>query len=84
MKKVSGIHLAMASSGEYVRIISVDGGQGMRKRLADLGVNLGEVILVVQTNHHGPMIISVKESRLAIGRGITHKIMVEPLRPVLE
>lgn len=74
----------MVSSGETVRIVSVEGGQGVRKRLADLGLNLGEVISVIQTNHHGPMILAVKESRLAIGRGVAHKIMVESLQTVVE
>jgi len=84
MSEAPCIHLAMVSSGETVRIVSVEGGQGVRKRLADLGLNLGEVISVIQTNHHGPMILAVKESRLAIGRGVAHKIMVESLQTVVE
>jgi Fe2+ transport system protein FeoA len=84
MTEALSIRLAMISSGETVRIVSIEGGQGIRKRLADLGLNLGEVISVIQTNHHGPMILAVKESRLAIGRGIAHKIMVESLQLIGE
>jgi Fe2+ transport system protein FeoA len=84
MREAPCMHLAMVSSGETVRIVSIEGGQGVRRRLADLGLNLGEVISVVQSNHHGPMILAVKESRLAIGRGVAHKIMVEAFQSIAE
>lgn len=71
------IHLAMVAPGETVRVIAVQGGQGLRRRLADLGMNEGEVLSVVQTDSGGPMILAVRDSRLAIGRGVAHKILVE-------
>jgi ferrous iron transport protein A len=49
----------------------------MRKRLADLGLNLGMTVRVMHRDRHGPLILAVKDSRLALGRGMAHRIMVE-------
>jgi len=34
---------------------------------------------LVHANGHGPLIVAVKGTRLAIGRGMAHHIMVEPV-----
>ena len=70
--------LTMVSPGERVRMIAIQGGHTVRKRLADLGLTPGTVLQVVQANVHGPLIIAVKnDARLALGRGMAHKIQVE-------
>jgi Fe2+ transport system protein FeoA len=70
--------LSMVSPGEDVRLVAIHGGQQMRKRLADLGLNVGMTVRVVQRNGHGPLILAVKDSRLAVGHGMAHKILVQP------
>jgi len=70
--------LAMASPGESVQLVSVHGGQRLCRRLADLGLNIGMVVRVVQRSDHGPLILDVKGSRLVIGRGMAHHIHVQP------
>ncbi len=70
--------LTMAASGEKVRMVAIRGGHTIRKRLADLGLTPGTVLQVVQANAHGPLIVAVKnDARLALGRGMAHKIQVE-------
>jgi Fe2+ transport system protein FeoA len=69
--------LAMVTPGEEVRLTAIYGGRRMRKRLADLGLNLGLTVRVIQHDGHGPLILAVKDSRLALGRGMAHRIMVE-------
>jgi ferrous iron transport protein A len=72
--------LTMVSPGEDVKLVAIRGGQRVRKRLADLGLTPGTVLRVAQTNAHGPLIVAFKDdARLAIGRGMAHKIEVEPL-----
>lgn len=71
--------LAMVANGEEVRLVAINGGQRLRKRLADLGLNIGMTVRIMQRDVHGPLILAVKDSRLAVGRGMAHKIMVEPL-----
>ncbi len=70
--------LAMASVGEPVKLVSVNAGQGLVQRLADLGLTPGVEITVMQS-HGGPLMISVRDSRLALGRGMAHKVRVSPV-----
>lgn len=73
--------LTMATPGEDVKLVAIHGGRGIRQRLADMGLTPGTVLQVVQTNGWGPLIVAFKEdARLALGRGMAHKIMVEPLQ----
>ena len=69
--------LAMISAGEDVQLVNVVGGRVLRKRLADLGLNPGMNLRVVQVDPQGPMILAVKDSRIALGRGMAQKVMVE-------
>ena len=69
--------LAMVSPGEEVRLVAIRGGQRLRKRLADLGLNVGMTVRVMQCGGHGTLILAVKDSRLALGRGMAHRIMIE-------
>lgn len=72
--------LTMATPGEDVKLVAVRGGQRVRKRLADLGLTPGTVLQVVQADAWGPLIVAFKDdARLALGRGMAHKMMVEPL-----
>jgi len=72
--------LAMATPGEAVKLVAIRGGQRIRKRLADLGLTPGTVLRVVQADAWGPLIVAFKDdARLALGRGMAHNIMVEPL-----
>ncbi len=69
--------LAMVSEGEEVRLVALRGGRGMNRRLADLGLNIGMTLRVIRRIQNGPMILDVKDSRLAIGRGMAHHMLVE-------
>jgi Fe2+ transport system protein FeoA len=69
--------LAMITAGEDVQLVNIIGGRILRKRLADLGLNPGMNLRVVQVDPQGPMILAVKDSRIALGRGMAQKVMVE-------
>lgn len=72
--------LTMVTPGEDVRLITIQGGRGIRQRLADIGLTPGTVLQVVQSDGLGPLIVAFKDdARLALGRGMAHKIIVEPL-----
>ena len=68
--------LTMVSEGEEVQLVAIHGGQQLRKRLADLGLNIGMDLRVIRVDPEGPMILGVKDSRLAIGRGMAHRVLV--------
>jgi len=69
------VSLAMVEAGTMVRLVSVQGGRELRSRLADMGLVPGTELRVIR-NTGGPFIIAVKESRLALGRGMAQKILV--------
>jgi Fe2+ transport system protein FeoA len=69
--------LANALIGETVRLITIEGGTQIRRRLADMGLSTGMEVKVITGIEHGPIILAVKDSRLAIGRGMAEKIIVE-------
>jgi len=71
--------LTMATPGEDVRLVEIRGGREMKQRLADLGLNLGMTVRVINGEHRGPLIVAVKDSRLAIGWGMAHRIIVKPV-----
>ncbi len=71
--------LSMVAAGQTVELIHIEEGRRLRKRLADLGLNVGLSVRVVQNSFAGPLILAVREdSRLAIGRGMAHHIRVSP------
>jgi ferrous iron transport protein A len=61
-----------------VRIINYAGGRMLRSRLASLGLTLGREVSIIQ-NNRGLIIVGVNGGRVALGRGVTQKIMVIPL-----
>lgn len=71
--------LSMVAPGQTVELIHIEEGRRLRKRLADLGLNVGLTVRVVQNSFAGPLILAVRQdSRLAIGRGMAHRIRVSP------
>jgi len=69
--------LTLVSAGEKVRVERFLGGTQALSRLAAMGITAGEVLEVI--NNCGPIIVSVKDARLAIGQGLAQKILVTPL-----
>jgi ferrous iron transport protein A len=68
--------LSMVRAGETVRLTSVDAGRGLNSRLASMGLVPNVKIKVVSNGHPGPFVINVRGSRMVLGRGMAHKIMV--------
>ena len=69
------MQLAMAVKGETRTITEFKGQEEVRRRLQDLGFIKGETICVVGENAAG-MILMVKGVKVALNRGLAHKIMV--------
>jgi len=68
--------LTVAKAGEQLTIARVGGNPETKKHLEDLGFVAGAVISVVSSND-GDIIVSLKESRLAITEQMAAKIMVQ-------
>ncbi|MHC4424222.1 MAG: FeoA family protein [Planctomycetota bacterium] len=76
MEKKQPRPLSTVRSGETVKLASINAGQGLNSRLASMGLLPNVEITVVNNTHPGPFVISVKDSKMMLGRGMAHKIMV--------
>lgn len=73
----TSIPLGFLQVGHEAIVKELIGGKVICQRLAGLGITNGTGVKVIKNDTSGPVIISVREGRLALGRGITLKIMVE-------
>ena len=69
--------LAGILPGESVTIMEFKGGQAVNNRLASLGFTPGARVTIVQNFRFGPLIVTVRGTRVALGRGEAAKITVE-------
>jgi len=66
----------MVRAGETVKIARIEAGRGLNSRLASMGLMPNVQITVVKNAHPGPFVISIKNSKMMLGRGMANKIMV--------
>jgi Fe2+ transport system protein FeoA len=74
--------LADIPAGQRVRITGHRGGRMLRARLLAMGLNLGREVEIVQ-NNRGLIIVGINGGRVALGRGISQKILGEIVVPLL-
>ena len=70
------VPLSEIKTGQSAKVVSVDAGQGLNSRLLSIGILPNTQITVISNKHPGPFIISVKKTKMMLGRGMAHKIMV--------
>jgi len=68
--------LSTVKEGEAVTIRELKGGRTLNRRLRDMGIFTGQRALVVR-NIGGPVIVSIGECRMAVGRGMAEKILTD-------
>jgi Fe2+ transport system protein FeoA len=68
--------LSAVEAGKKVYIVAVDSGQGLKGRLAAMGLVPGVPVDVILNAPRGPFIVAVKGSRVMLGRGMAGKIIV--------
>ena len=69
--------LTMASLGQEVCLSEVTGSRELQHRLAEMGLTPGARFSVVNKGNPGAFIVSVKGSKLMLGRGTVHRVMVK-------
>jgi len=72
-----GMALTEAPVGQPLQVRQILGGCQRLRRLIEMGVYPRARLEVVRSSDHGPVIIKVGESRLAIGRNIARSIVVD-------
>lgn len=67
--------LTMLNPGESASIVRVGGNEETKRFLENLGFVAGSKVKVISSNE-GNIIAQIKESRVAVSKGIANKIMV--------
>jgi ferrous iron transport protein A len=67
--------LSMCSIGSECTVKKVGGSAAVKQHLNEIGFNVGTSVTVVSTLS-GNIIVRVKDSRIAIDRGMANRIMV--------
>jgi ferrous iron transport protein A len=73
------VSLSAVPRGESVQIKEIQGGHQILSRLASLGFTPGARLKVIQNYGRGPIIVNLRDARVALGRGEALKILVEGL-----
>ena len=69
--------LSEVKAGQTATIHSLRGGYGFRSRLAALGFTPGAQVTMLQNQGRGPLLVTLRSTRIALGRGEAQKILVE-------
>ncbi|MEM2081695.1 MAG: metal-dependent transcriptional regulator [Candidatus Bathyarchaeia archaeon] len=73
------VAISSLKEGQCGKIALIRGGRNMVQRLLDMGLTPGTTICVVRIAPlGGPVELAVRDSKLAIGKGVASKIFVEP------
>lgn len=67
--------LSMAGCGQTLHIKKITGQDDVRRHLANLGLVVGEEVTVM-CETSGNIILCVKGSRIALGKGMANRIIV--------
>ncbi len=77
MIPADALPLTQARPGQPLRLIKIGGGRRLRHRLAEMGLTPGLEFSVLHA-HGGPLLLAVRDYRLAVGRGMAEQIFVQP------
>ncbi len=69
--------LSRVDSGNEVILKDIRGGRRLRSRLFSMGLLPGTRVRVLNPEGHGPVMLRVRDSNLAICRKMAEKITVE-------
>lgn len=74
--QTSEVPLSALQIGEKGVVIGIAGGRGVLNRITSLGFVPGTDVVILQNFRHGPIIVRVRDARIALGRGVARRIQV--------
>ncbi|SMB96571.1 ferrous iron transport protein A [Desulfonispora thiosulfatigenes DSM 11270] len=69
--------LGFLDVGKEAIVLSIQGGTGLSRKLSEMGFAQGIKVKNVKNDGAGPLIVAVMDCRIAIGRGMAQKILIE-------
>ncbi|MGC9203139.1 MAG: FeoA family protein [Thermoproteota archaeon] len=67
----------MLPENEEAIVVEVRGGVGLVRRLSELGFTPGARVKVLLSSAPGPVLVEIRGSRVALGRGLLMRIIVD-------
>jgi ferrous iron transport protein A len=77
MLKQQQTFLDQLDPGMRAVVSELRGGREFASRLAGMGISVGSQIKVLQNPAHGSLLVLVRDTRIALGRGVAAKILVK-------
>lgn len=77
MSMVDVVPLTALAPGEVGVVCTLAGGRGFVSRLAALGFTPGVQVTMIRNFGRGPIIVLVRDTRVALGRGEAAKVWVQ-------
>jgi ferrous iron transport protein A len=71
--------LTELKSGTRAVVREMRGGRSILSRLSAMGLSVGSELEVLNNRGRGPLLVLVRDTRIALGRGEAQKIVVEEL-----
>lgn len=68
--------LVKVAAGRMVKVSGVSGGMELKRRLSDMGLLPGTEITVIENHYPGPLLLSLRGSRVVLGQGMAEQILV--------
>ena len=70
------LSLSEILAGEAATVLTFQSGRAVNNRLASLGFTPGVTVNMTQNYGRGPLIVTVRGTRVALGRGEASRIIV--------
>jgi ferrous iron transport protein A len=77
MNQEENIALDRLPAGTETRVRQLNGGKEFANRLAAMGLSVGATLKVLQNLGQGPVLVLVRDTRIALGRGEAMKVLTE-------
>lgn len=76
MQKNNPIPLTHIPVGKLVRLVKIKGGREITHRLVEMGLTPGVEFKILQ-DAGGPLLLAIRDSRIALGRGMAFRVLVQ-------
>jgi len=68
--------LALAGTGEKLRVVLIRGGANMKERLLSMGIQVDDTVEIIESRKKGAVLVAKDENRFMLGGGMAQKIYV--------
>jgi ferrous iron transport protein A len=69
--------LSELPAGEHACVMALDFGRGISARLTTLGFTPGAELTMIQNYGHGPLVVTIRDTRIALGRREAQSILIQ-------